>query len=205
MIRKGDIYEYDISKCNISVSITFKLIDKETYDKLYNMSKKERAITFGCMLRDKVIDMEKFDNAIKVTVDHFKKINNLTEDDIDEIAKDAVWTKRRVINTVLNEYIEFKLKNEATSMFQFKSIKFYYNSRTGRLFQRGLGSKEYPIYTVIANAMQLAESGTPRSIYTYLHKAKLDYVNKKLEDKFYEKINKYDSLDIINSLIEDLI
>lgn len=205
MFIKEELYEYDISKCNINVSITFNLINKETYDKLNSLSKFNREVQFGLMLRDKVIDSEKFNNAIKTTVKHFIKINNLSKDDIDEIAKDAVWIHRRVLNTKLNDYIEFKLKSEATSMFIYKRIKFYYNSRTGNIFQRGLGAKGSPLYDVIAQAMQIKENGGVENLYNFLHSFKLDYLNKKLADEYYVKLTNEDNVEIINTLIDDLI
>lgn len=206
MFYKQNLFEYDIRKCNINVCVTFNLISEELYNKLNNMEKQKREVEFGLFLKENKDIYPKFKQAVSRCVERFKKINDLSDKDINEVANDAVWTYRRVLKTSLNERIEFVCKRECTSMFQYRKIKFYYNSNTGELFQRGLGNKEFKFFDFISEALQKAESGNPKTIYKFLHNFKLDYVKRNLDKEHYEPlIDGQDNLVFIDTLIEDLI
>lgn len=206
MFLKKNIFEYDIRKANISVGITFKIIDKEFYDRLLSLEKQNREVEFGLFLRDNPEKYQELKKGIERSVSYFKKINGINNNEVDEIASDAIWITRRVNKTKLNDYVEFVCKREATSMFQFRRLKFYYNSLNGTLFQRGLGNKVFALYDFISGAMQLGEYGNKKSLYHYLHKFKLQYVRKELSEEYYDSlINSVDNIEIINAIINDMI
>lgn len=207
MIIKRDIHEYDIKQCDANVMYEFGLIDESKYLELINMDKKKRVITVGIMRRDSKLDTD-YHNAIKTCVELFKEKNELREEDVYEIAKDAVWVHRHVIHTKFKNRIEFVLKNTASVMYVFKNIKFYYNEDDGTFFTRGLGGKENQICEVVKNALIYYCSRDRKRLYIYLHNVKIAYLQKTVDEAYFTPLhglNEDINIQLIDDLIESLI
>lgn len=203
MVIKKDIHEYDIKQCDANVMYEFGLIDEHKYIELINMDKKKRVITVGIMRRDSKLDTD-YHNAIKTCVELFKEKNELTEQDVYEIAKDAVWVHRHVLHTKFRNRIEFVLKNTATVMYVFNNIKFYYNEDDGSFFTRGLGGKENRICDIVKQALVYYCAGDKRRLYIYIHNNKLAYHRHTLDKEFYIPLHG-DKEDINIKLLDDLV
>lgn len=203
MIIKKDIHEYDIKQCDANVMYEFGLIDESKYLELINMEKKKRVITVGIMRRDSRLDVA-YHTAIKTCVELFKERNELRDEDVYEIAKDAVWVHRHVLHTHFKNRIEFVLKNTATVMYIFNNIKFYYNEDDGSFFTRGLGGKENKICDIVKQSMIYYCGGDKKRLYTFIHDSKMNYLYNKLESEYYTPLHGNNE-DINKKLLDDLI
>ena len=202
MLYNKTIYEYDIKQCDANVMLDYNLIDRERYNELVSMIKERRVITVGIMRKDSDLD-RKYHEAIKDSVDAFIKTNELSEEDVYEIAKDAIWTHRKCLNRFYKDNIEFVCKNEATSMYVFKNVRFYYNNYDGSFFTRGIGKRQPSILKFVKYMMSLIES-TEKRRYEIAHAFKTVYLQKKAPKEYYEPL--YGDNDNLNlEIIDDII
>lgn len=193
MYEKLKVIEYDISSANASVMFQEDLISKEKYDKLMNMPKKKRNITVGMMIRDGEVEHNQLMNMYKKYTDRFIKENEM-EGNVYETVKDAVWVFNKMAHkTEFGEYVKFTKDRIATSILELRNIKFYYNSTSGKLFNRGLGDIDHDIFIFmnkIKKFMMLKESEMYKELYKRIHEFHLKYINKELDIKYRYDVRK---------------
>ncbi|WP_147386422.1 hypothetical protein [Fusobacterium pseudoperiodonticum] len=202
MFIKRNIYEYDIHKANISCLLEMGEISKEQYDMLKDIPKDERSkfvAAFESLEKDTAKDYRKY---VAMALEKFKALNDIKEKDIIEIAFDAIWLDKEVINLQVTENIRFICKRKASSMLEIRKVKFYFNSADNTFFQRGLGQKESPWFEIIKEYMRLSELRDNQSLTQFINDFKEKYINKDLDEEFYQRlIPKMDNLKIIEMLL----
>lgn len=120
------IIEYDISKANISILLNENFISIEEYNNLYNLPKQQRAIKVGLM--------QKHNNDINIGLTNgFKKYrklffdnNNLNDNDILSIKKDAIYVIDKRCNNLSFGNVNFTEKNIYNLYFNYDKYEFYY-------------------------------------------------------------------------------
>ncbi|MDC7955118.1 hypothetical protein PKF05_04615, partial [Fusobacterium simiae] len=201
MFTKRNIYEYDIYKANISCLLEMGEINQEQYDMLKDIPKVERSKfvnAFERLEKDTATDYRKF---VEKALEKFKKLNDIKEENIIEIAFDAIWLDKEVDNLQVTENIKFTCKRKATSILEIKKVKFYFNSNDNTFFQRGLGKKESPWFDIIKEYMKLSEIGDIKNLTEFINKFKEKYTNKELDDNFYQRlIPKMENLELLKIL-----
>ena len=201
MFIKRNIYEYDIYKANISCLLEMGEISKEQYNMLKDIPKIERSKfvnAFERLEKDTATDYRKF---IVIALEKFKKLNDIKEENIIEIAFDAIWIDKEVYNLQVTENIKFTCKRKASSILEIGKVKFYYNSNNNTFFQRGLGKKESPWFEIIKEYMRLSEIKDIENLNKFITNFKEKYIDKKLDKEFYQRlIPKMDNTELLKNL-----
>ena len=143
------INEYDISKANINVLYSKRLIDSETYDWLYNAERMTRQVYVGKLQKDKMIADE-----LKAGIIEAKKMlfeSNMVNDyEVLSIKNDAVFIINRTLEYTKFGLIEFKLKNRYTSYYKMGNLELYYfyNSinKSEDLEVKGIGDSKLELH-----------------------------------------------------------
>lgn len=140
-INRRYIYEYDITSAGTNIALANGLIDNETYDKLMKMSKESRVKYIGNLSKDKTFSSslsDGFKSARKVFLDS----NSLSESNIVEIRKDAIYTFE-ICECTEFDNIKWMLKNVYMFYMRFpNSICVYIGKEV--IEPKGLGeSKSY--------------------------------------------------------------
>ena len=201
MFIKRNIYEYDIYKANISCLLEMGEISKEQYNMLKDIPKIERSKfvnAFERLEKDTATDYRKF---VVIALEKFKKLNDIKEENIIEIAFDAIWIDKEVYNLQVTENIKFTCKRKASSILEIGKVKFYYNSNNNTFFQRGLGKKESPWFEIIKEYMRLSEIKDIENLNKFITNLKEKYIDKKLDKEFYQRlIPKMDNTELLKNL-----
>ena len=201
MFIKRNVYEYDIHKANISCLLEMGEINKEQYDMLKDIPKDERSkfvAAFEKLEKDTAKDYRKF---VEIALEKFKKFNDIREENVLEIAFDAIWIDKEVSKLQVTENIRFTCKRKASSMLEIRKVKFYFNSADDSFFQRGLGQKESPWFDIIKEYMKLSEIENREILSKFINDFNEKYISKSLDEKFYQRlIPKMDNLEIIEIL-----
>nr|WP_314657840.1 hypothetical protein [uncultured Fusobacterium sp.] len=201
MFIKRNIYEYDIYKANISCLLEMGEISKEQYNMLKDIPKIERSKfvnAFERLEKDTATDYRKF---VVIALEKFKKLNDIKEENIIEIAFDAIWIDKEVYNLQVTENIKFTCKRKASSILEIGKVKFYYNSNNNTFFQRGLGKKESPWFEIIKEYMRLSEIKDIENLNKFITNFKEKYIDKKLDKEFYQRlIPKMDNTELLKNL-----
>lgn len=130
------IYEYDISRANISVLADAGKISEDQYLIMFNMPREDRQVIVGLMQRTdpQVGDIlkEGFCNARHKLFD----LLNLEDNNVLHVNKDAVFVVKRLADTVIahtdfipiSSHVEFTLRSKFNIYFRVgPSIHFYYD------------------------------------------------------------------------------
>ena len=201
MFIKRNVYEYDIHKANISCLLEMGEISKKQYDMLKDIPKDERSkfvAAFEKLEKDTAKDYRKF---VEIALEKFKKFNDIREENVLEIAFDAIWIDKEVSKLQVTENIRFTCKRKASSMLEIRKVKFYFNSADDSFFQRGLGQKESPWFDIIKEYMKLSEIENREILSKFINDFNEKYISKSLDEKFYQRlIPKMDNLEIIEIL-----
>ena len=120
----NEIYEYDISKANVSILMESGMITQETYDMFCQMPKYQREVAIGYMQKNK-----KISDALKIGFENSRKMlieyNGLIEDDVLSIKKDAFYVLRKLNQTKFG-LINFTLRNRYDIYINCCNIEIYY-------------------------------------------------------------------------------
>lgn len=140
------VYEYDISKCNINVLYTKGVIDKETYDMLYEAPRMKRQVYVGMLQKDKAV-ADTLSNGIKEARQMFFKANNIQDREILSIKKDALFIINRQMQNTDFGLIKFLRKNVYTSFYKLSNLEvyYYYNNmdKTEYIDVKGISKRLY--------------------------------------------------------------
>jgi hypothetical protein len=139
------IYEYDMKEAGFSLIKQFKLLDKDNIVKLEAIGKKERTIKIG-VLQNKIPGLkENLKACFALARQKFFELNELTNNDIISIKKDAIFVTKECKYQKITELINFRPKNEYTSYIQLnKHLEFYYNF--DKLDVKGLSDENYELH-----------------------------------------------------------
>ena len=157
LFTKRNIYEYDIYKANISCLLEMGEINQEQYNMLKDIPKDERAKFVAAFEKLEADTSKGYHIFVEKSLEKFKKLNNIEEENIIEIAFDAIWIDKEVNNLQVTENIRFTCKRKASSILEIGKVKFYCDSTNNTFFQRGLGKKESPWFEIIRRYMRLSE------------------------------------------------
>ena len=201
MFIKRNIYEYDIYKANISCLLEMGEINQEQYNMLKDIPKDERAKYVAAFEKLEADTSKGYHIFVEKSLEKFKKLNDIKEENIIEIAFDAIWIDKEVNNLEVTENIKFTCKRKASSILEIGKVKFYFNSTDNTFFQRGLGKKESPWFDIIKEYMKLSEMEDTVNLKKFINDFREKYVNKKLDDNFYQRlIPKMDNIDLLKNL-----
>ena len=121
------IIEYDLKSANTSLCKEYGLLPKETIKEIEELPKKERVVRIGKLMRkDKTFTQ----NLKKAFIDirrRFFEENQIEDEDILAIKKDAIFCLKEVKYTDFGECY-FSDKNRYTSYMYLNGFEFYYKS-----------------------------------------------------------------------------
>lgn len=205
MILKTNIAEYDMANAGIAVLYNKGLLDKETYEKMTNLPKKEREIKTGLLIRDNPSWYQVQTEEFKKYIDLFIRTNKLLAHNILEVVRDGVWVigRRPKELSFSNNVIIFKEKNPTTIYFRYKKkIHFYVNSFYGTIRVRGINPDNRVFLDVLKDILIDFENNLP--VYEKLHEVRNNLMN---DEKYYgEDLGvKVSNIKIIEKLIKEML
>ena len=131
------VYSYDMRSAGLSVLREKGLVSREEGERLAALPKQERVVTIGKMCRedgDLVLDLE---NGIKDAVYEFCRENDIQEEDIISIKKDALYTTKPASHLNYGEYIRWVEQQRYHCFYNFREVEVYF-VRNGPMDVKGL-------------------------------------------------------------------
>ena len=128
MIINKVIIEYDLKSANTSLCKEYNLLPDIKIQEIENMTKRDRVKTIGKIMRKD----EKFNSGLKdAFIDIRKRFfeeNNIENEDVLAIKKDAIFCLKEVKTTEFG-FCKFSSKNKYTSYLYINHLEIYYNSK----------------------------------------------------------------------------
>lgn len=196
-----NIYEYDIRKANINVLFSLGLIDKDYYDKLDHMSRMERQVEIGFLIKEDPALYDKLSAGIKEYKRKLFEANGVEDTDIVSIKNDAVFIKDKMLDTTEFGNVKFILKNSYTSFIKLGRMlttEVYFASDmvngTASIDVKGIKDEvlEYHhkyMASIIADVILSLECGDIQDALTYITEIYNSYIERKLDIGYYRTFN----------------
>jgi hypothetical protein len=191
------IYEYDISKANISVLLYKGIIDEKEYNYLKQLSREQRQIYVGYKQKDKSIADALSDGVAEFRY-KFITENNITDKDLLSVKNDAIFLIDKVPTITVFDNVEFLKKNVYTSYFYLNKLEIYYyldqlNDKEiidikGINDQILLLHQNYFI-EFLCTVFESIQTKTITNTIDLINNFHNKYINRKLPIEFYRELN----------------
>lgn len=190
------IREYDMSEAGYSLLREFNYLSEEQSNILNSLpTKMDRTIMIGKFLKNNKVLSENLMNAFTIARKSFIENNNLDDNDILEIKKDALFVINKICKELeFGKYINFKMKNKYTSYYNLGKIKIYYNSSNNKIDIKGYNQYN-PLFNYLIPIFKAYEFNR-NILFKLLKNLRTDYINRKLPIECYREIN---SLSLYNT------
>lgn len=127
-IKNKNIFEYDIVDAGFSMIQHYKLLPEDKIAEIKKISNKlSKNVFIGRLIANDYKLGAKMLDSFKLIRKSFFELNELTEEHIVSIKKDAIFTTKRCKKLKINSFTTFKEKNKYTSYYNLSGIEFYYN------------------------------------------------------------------------------
>jgi hypothetical protein len=192
----NEIHEYDIAKANISILLQGGYITAQEYNMYLQMSKMQREIAIGNLQKNPEISRvisEGFEWARKCLIES----NNLSEDDIVSIKKDAFYVMRRLQYTTFGN-IEFTHRNSYHMYIYCRGIEIYYGMNelddSGDILDiKGINDSKLELHSAYLSFLsyilkQVVKGnivGAIQELMTFIQR----YDNRQLDIEYYREFN----------------
>ncbi len=198
-----EIFEYDISKANISILLQYGYITLEDYNRYLKMDKRERQISIGYLQKDRRI-LQGLNDGFAESRRLLMESNNLLDEDILSIKKDAVFTLKRLQNTAFGNVV-FNLKNYYSVYIFCKGLEIYfgYNDMNDsfNIDIKGISDDKLNLHekylSSISTALYYVASNSIQSAIEYWIGFMNEYNSLPIE--YYREFNSRSSFKILNS------
>lgn len=206
------IIEYDMRNAGFSLIKDLKLLSQNKINELDKLKKHDRDIAIGKLQRND----KKFSNDLKygfqISRKQFIESNNLSEDDIICIKKDAIFSIKECSLTKFGDNIEFRDKNKYTSFCTLKPIKssrllqIFYNKNT--LDVKGIDDDELINHDdymckFIREYFRMMETSSNEYVLQYLRTFADKYKALDLDIDYYREFNAQSRFILSNGEVSD--
>jgi len=187
------VIEYDIRSAGFNICKQFGLLPEEKIRELEELDKKERHVAIGKLQREDKTLSEKLKEGFAKCREAFFRYNNVTDDDILSIKKDAIFIiGKRYEHLRFGKYIEFVPKHTFHSYIYLNDCEFYIGE--DELACKGIKDELLPLHrdymldliTEYVNLLRL--SNTSKQL-EFIKEVAVAYRNKKLESGYYRELN----------------
>lgn len=188
------ISEYDLRAGGLSVIKENHLLKQEQIDKLSEMDKIKRNIIIGKLQAKSQTLTKEMVEGFGDARAKFANLNNLKEDDILSIKKDALFLiNKPSLQTTVSNNLTFVCKNTYSSYINISNKEFYFSILTRQLDVKGISEEckkmqEKFLLNDIAKILAQSEKISKEQIFTNLKKYRSDYLNRKLPIETYRNL-----------------
>lgn len=189
LIIGNDIYEYDIKSAGFNLIKRFKLLNSDKIDFIESLPKKKRQITIGLLSRSDKALRDNLNEAFVNIRKEFFEANNIQDDDILSIKKDAIFTLKPCMNVQFDN-VEFVKKNTYTS-FLYIDKKEVYASRNV-LHVKGIHDSKITLHEkgmceILHETLMLLENMNSKILKEFLVTVSDMYKRRELPIEYYRE------------------
>ena len=188
-----DIIEYDMKRAGLSIIKQDSLLSQDLITKYERMPKKEADEAIG-KLQIKNTELKTgLANGFKKYRLKFGEMNNISNEDIISVKKDAIFTKKYCEATQVDSHILFVEKNSYQARLYLNDLEFYWKF-TGELDVKGISDKKLKLHEdymlrVIWKVIEFLGSYDYTGGIKYTVKIMNDYKFKRLPIEYYREFN----------------
>lgn len=207
-LKNVKITEYDMKTAGFNIIRELKLLNQEKINELEQMEKKDRTIAIGKIMKSSPEFSKNLTEGFRTFRKKFIELNNIDEEDILSIKKDAIFIIQKTPNVLnVGEFVKFVPKNTYTSYVYINGVEMYYDSYTKKLDVKNLkldynvelqyakGEKfdddieNFQIFKDFKKMIQLSEKLPSEELFNYFKNYRKKYLEKKLPIETYREVS----------------
>lgn len=203
----NEIVEYDIQSAGFNILKKFGLVSEDKIKYLETLGKQHRQVQIGLYIKaDKELGKKINEKFVEVRQWFFEN-NNLTDEDVLSIKKDAVITLKRCLITEMDN-ITFVEKNLYTSYYYINRYEFYYNKNT--IDVKGIGDEVLDLHheymlDFLSNFFNLNEISSKKRVSEFIVEFIHHYKNRQLNIGYYRELNNQSLFRLIETHADNQI
>jgi hypothetical protein len=192
-LKNTTITEYDIKSAGFTVIKYKKLLPEEEIFELEKIDKEERNIRIGKRILQYPRIGEEIINTLAEVRKDFVVLNQIYENDILSIKKDAIFLIRKNPTVLKIGMFEFRAKKSYTSYCYLNKKEFYYSSLEDSLELKGFTEEnrnkqnDY-LLKDIKKIMTMSEKLINEQLFVFLKQYRSKYLNRQLDIETYRDI-----------------
>lgn len=194
-LKNVNISEYDIRSAGFTTLRYKKLLPSDEIKKLEEMTNDIRNVYIGKQIRKHPKIGEELINTLIDVRKDFVVLNQIMEDDILSIKKDALFIiKKEPQHLLVKEMFEFRPKKKYTSYAYINGKEFYYSASEDVLEIKGI-SKEFQekqkdyLIADMKKIFEMSEKLMPDQIFAYLQRYRTKYLARQLNKNIYRQLD----------------
>lgn len=193
-IKNRRIVEWDIASAGLSVIKFNKLLPSDEISKLESMDKHSRTVREGLYQRENPLFAEKIVSTLEDVREKFVSINNIPEENVLSIKKDALFIiDKNPPISLIDNYFNFRKKNEYSSFIILNNVEFLLNTN-GYIETKGLSSESVLaqknfLLKDIAYILKMAEKVDQNKLFTILENYRRKYLLRELPVETYAELD----------------
>lgn len=191
------IIEYDLKSANTSLCSEYNLLPQAQIDAIAALPRTKRVVKIGKLCRKDKAFNEGLKKAFVDIRRRFFEANNIQDEDILCIKKDAIFCLRKCPNNRFGPCL-FRPKNVYSSYLYLPPLEVYYKSALRpdkrEICVKGISDEvltlhEDYILKFLMKIFGYIESGNRRELYKYLSDFTTGYKHRTLEPGYYREFN----------------
>lgn len=193
-IINSNIYEYDMKNAGYNLAIYYGLLDNKMIDYLEGLTKQDRTIQIGMLMRDNKGFRRNLSEAFSDMRRKFFINNNIQRDQILSIKKDAIFLINTTCDKTKFRNVEFVMKNRYTSFHKFDRIEFFYRNRSREVAVKGIRDEKLEYHkdgmlSFLTDIFHLLETSDNSRVVSKIKKFASMYKKMELPIDFYRELN----------------
>ena len=191
-LKNVKIYEFDLKSAGLSIIKEKKLLSEKKIKQLEEMPKEKRTVVEGIQIRNNPQFKEIFEKTFADVRYAFLYYNNLTEDDILSIKRDAIFViNKKPSELVFGENFKFVQKHLYSSYIKLDNKEIFYSPDTDSLDIKGINTDvtyNECIWNDVKHILKMSEKISGEKIFPLLKNYRRKYLRRELDIEAYRNI-----------------
>lgn len=191
-IFNTEIIEYDMKRAGLSLVQEYELLDEKTISILKKLPKDACDRKLGLLQREDKVFAEKLKVAFQSAREQFFIMNEIEDDEILAIKKDAIFMLKRCEHEKFGKFVMFRIKHEYTSYIHLGKLELYYNPTIidvkGITDELLIHHEEYMLKFLKQYFLKM-ETSDKISVISFVRRFIDRYKRRELEPGYYREFN----------------
>lgn len=202
---RNEILEYDMKEAGYNLIKYFNLLDEDKIRLLDSFDKQQRHVKIGIYQKDKEFAKE-LSNAFMSARKMFFEANDIQDEDILSIKKDAIFLRNKHCSSCEFDNIIFRIKNIYNSYLRLDNNEYYFSKENVDV--KGISDeviekhKDYML-DFLHEFTKIVETSNRNIQIKWLTEFIKYYRNRELDISYYRELNKQGMFRIMDSSIKD--
>lgn len=182
-----DIVEYDMKEGGYSIIREESLLTKDEIEELSHYTKDERHVKIGKLQRGNPDLSKNLQNGFRKYRLLFGEENEISDEDILSVKKDAIFVKKYCYQLKFGNYIEFREKNIYQAFMRVEKYEFYWSPN--KMDVKGILDSNLPMFRnlldIVDKFIRKQSTFDETATIKYIVKVMDDYKNLRLDTSIY--------------------